>query len=98
MTTQVSSCPFPLPCFILSPMKLTLRTLPHLIAFLIIGFILGAMAWELLERALSHSNIHLGLKLGPLSLVTGFLKMELFFTPGNVLGTAAGVSVFMGLK
>jgi len=79
-------------------MKLILRTLPHLIAFTLLGFLLGAMAWELLERALSYAPINLGLKLGPWVLHTGFLNLELFFTPGSVLGAAGGVSLFMGIK
>lgn len=79
-------------------MKPTLRTLPHLVSFLLLGFLAGGLAWEILERLLALTGILLDLRIGPVSLEAGFLQMNLWLTPGGVLGSAGGVSLFMAVK
>ncbi len=76
------------------PMKLSGRTRSTFVLFLLLGVLIGSLAWELLERILARSGLELGLSLGPVGFDLEVLAFSLVVNPGTVLGALGGAVLF----
>ena len=76
-------------------MKLTGRTRSTFLLFLLLGWLIGSLAWEVLERILSRAGMSLSLGIGPIGFDLRVLAFSLMVNPGSVLGTAGGALLFM---
>jgi hypothetical protein len=77
------------------PMKLTGRNRSTFLLFLVAGLLVGALAWELLERVLSNLGYDLHLGIGPVGFDLSVLAVSLVVNPGTLLGLLGGVVLFL---
>jgi hypothetical protein len=75
-------------------MKLSGRTRSTFVLFLLLGVLIGSLAWELLERILARFSLELGLSLGPVGFDLAVLAFSLVINPGSVLGALGGALLF----
>jgi hypothetical protein len=75
-------------------MKLTGRTRSTFVLFLVLGVLIGSLAWEVLDRVLSRFGVDLGLSLGPIGFDLSVLAVSLVLNPGTILGALGGVLLF----
>ncbi|MBN1835962.1 MAG: hypothetical protein JW820_08925 [Spirochaetales bacterium] len=75
-------------------MKLSNRNRSTFLLFLGLGFLIGSLAWEVLERVLGLFGVGLSLSAGPIGLDLSVLKVSLEVNPGTVLGVIGGVVLF----
>ena len=80
-------------------MKLNQRTAGTLVLLVLLGVLVGSLAWELLERLLRLFGSDFSLTLEePLKLFDLYvLALSLRANPGTALGALAGVLVFRRL-
>jgi len=76
-------------------MKLTGRNRPTFLLFLSAGLLVGALAWELLERILSGFGYDLRLGVGPVGFDLSVLAVSLVVNPGTLLGALGGIMLFL---
>ena len=77
------------------PMKLTGRNRSTFLLFLAAGLVVGALAWELLERVLSQLGYVLRMGVGPVGFDLSVLAVSLVVNPGTLLGLLGGVVLFL---
>jgi hypothetical protein len=75
-------------------MKLNSRNRSTFLWFLGLGFLIGTLAWEVLERVLQHAGLGLSLAVGPVGVDLAVLQVSVMANPGTVLGALAGVILF----
>ena len=75
-------------------MKLSSKNRSTFVSFLVLGFLIGTLAWEVLERIFLQVGIDLALGIGPvgfdLSVVSVFIKIN----PGTFIGILGGIFLF----
>ena len=78
-------------------MKLSSRNRSTFLAFLGLGFLVGTLGWEVLERIVLQVGIELALGVGPvgfdLSVVSVFVKIN----PGTFIGLLGGIFLFRAM-
>ncbi len=77
------------------PMKLTGRNRSTFLMLMAVGLLTGALAWELLERILSHLGYDLHLGVGPVGFDLSVLAVSLVVNPGTLVGLLGGVVLFL---
>jgi hypothetical protein len=75
-------------------MRLSGRTRSTFVLFLLLGVLIGSLAWEVLERILSRFGVELGMSLGPVGFDLAVLAVSLVLNPGSLLGALGGVLLF----
>jgi len=55
-------------------------------SYLVLGMIIGTLAWEIIERLLLLVSIELDLSVGPVGFDVEVLAIWLSFNPGSLLG------------
>ena len=75
-------------------MKLNSRNRSTFVVFLALGFLIGSLAWEVLERLAGALGAELSLSVGPVSLDLSVLKVALQVNPGTILGVIGAVFLF----
>ena len=75
-------------------MKLNKKNMPSLFLILFLGFIIGSLSWELVERILITFNIAINWEIGPLGFDLNVLSFYIKFNPGSALGIIGGLFLF----
>ncbi len=75
-------------------MKLNGKTLGPLVVLGTLGSLVGALAWELLERVLAGTGTRLDLSAGPVGFDFHVVSLHFLVNPGTFLGLAAGLILF----
>jgi hypothetical protein len=75
-------------------MKLSGRTRSTFLLFLLLGVLIGSLAWEVLDRVLARFGLDLGMSLGPVGFDLAVLAVSLVVNPGTVLGALGGALLF----
>jgi hypothetical protein len=75
-------------------MKLNSRNRSTFLLFLGLGFLIGSLGWEVLERILGFLGFELSLGVGPVSVDLSALKVAVEVNPGTILGTLGAVLLF----
>ena len=78
-------------------MKLTRKALPTLMGLLLLGFVAGTLAWEVVERLAGAVGLALDLGIGPVSLDLHAVAVTLRANPGSLVGMVGGGLLFRGL-
>jgi hypothetical protein len=75
-------------------MKLNSRNRSTFLWFLGLGFVIGSLGWEVLERILGFLGVEMSLGVGPVSVDVSVLKVALEVNPGTILGVIGAVVLF----
>jgi hypothetical protein len=75
-------------------MKLTGRNRSTFVAFLGLGFLIGTLAWEVLERILLQLGVELALGIGPVGFDLSVLSVFIKINPGTFIGLLGGIFLF----
>ena len=75
-------------------MKLSSKNRPALLSFLGLGFLIGTLAWEVLERILLQIGIELALGIGPVGFDLSVLSVFIKINPGTFIGILGGIFLF----
>jgi len=75
-------------------MKLSSKNRPTLLSFLGLGFLIGTLAWEVLERILLRIGIELALGFGPVGFDLSVLSVFIKINPGTFIGILGGIFLF----
>jgi len=78
-------------------MKLTTRTLPSLALLCALCMLVGAVAWEVLERVALRLGLAVDLSLGPVGFDLDVVALKVTVNPGTFLGLAAAILLFRAL-
>ena len=75
-------------------MKLNGRNRSTFLAFLALGSLVGALAWEVLERILLQLGFELALGIGPVGFDLSVLSVYFKINPGTFIGLLGGIFLF----
>jgi hypothetical protein len=75
-------------------MKLNSRTRGAFVTFVLLGILIGSLAWEVLERVLLELGLELSVGVGPVGFDLSVLALYLRINPGTLLGALGGVLLF----
>ena len=75
-------------------MKLSKKNRPTFLSFLGLGFLIGTLAWEVLERILLQVGIELALGIGPVGFDLSVLSFFVKINPGTFIGILGGIFLF----
>jgi hypothetical protein len=75
-------------------MKLNGKTLGPFVVLGALGSLVGGLAWELLERVLAGSGIHLDFSVGPVGFDLHVVALHFLVNPGTFLGLIGGLILF----
>jgi len=64
------------------------------LSFLGLGFLIGTLAWEVLERILLQVGIELSLGIGPVGFDLSVLSVYIRINPGTFIGLLCGIFLF----
>jgi hypothetical protein len=78
----------------LQSMKLSGRNRSTFLAFLALGSLVGALAWEVLERILLQLGFELALGIGPVGFDLSVLSVYFKINPGTFIGLLGGIFLF----
>lgn len=78
----------------LRSMKLSSKNRPTFLSFLGLGFLIGTLAWEVLERILLQVGIELALGIGPVGFDLSVLSCFIMINPGTFIGILGGILLF----
>jgi len=78
-------------------MKLNKKNRSSFLVLIFLGFLIGTLSWELLERILTNFNITLNWQIGPVGFDLRVLSFYIKFNPGSVVGIIAGLFVFVAI-
>jgi len=78
-------------------MKLNKKNRSSFLVLIFLGFLIGTLSWELLERILTNFNIKLNWQIGPVGFDLRVLSFYIKFNPGSVVGIIAGLFVFVAI-
>ena len=71
-------------------MKLSSKNRSTFLVLLGLGFLIGSLAWEALERILLQLGIDLSLGIGPVGFDLSVIKLFVIINPGTFLGILVG--------
>lgn len=77
-------------------MKLNSKTRVHLVRFLLLGLIIGTLAWGIIERLFAYAGLPFSLNAGPIGFDIGVLSVHMSVNPGSLIGLALGYRLFTG--
>jgi hypothetical protein len=75
-------------------MKLTSRNRSTFLAFLGLGFLVGTLGWEVLERIVRQMGFELALGIGPVGFDLSALSVFIKINPGTFIGVLGGIFLF----
>ncbi len=75
-------------------MKLSSRNRSTFLSFLCLGFLIGTLAWEVLERIFLQVGIDLALGIGPVGFDLSVLSVFIKINPGTFIGILGGIFLF----
>jgi len=75
-------------------MKLSSKNRSTLVSFLGLGFLIGTLAWEVLERIFLQVGIDLALGIGPVGFDLSVLSVFIKINPGTFIGILGGIFLF----
>jgi len=75
-------------------MKLNSRNRSTFLAFLGLGFLIGTLGWEVLERILLQLGWEIALGIGPVGFDLSVLSFFIKVNPGTFIGVLGGVFLF----
>ncbi len=75
-------------------MKLNGKTLGSFVVLGALGSLVGALAWELLERVLAVGGARLDLAVGPVGFDLHVVSVRFLVNPGTFLGLIGGLILF----
>ncbi len=75
-------------------MKLTNRNRSTFLAFLGLGFLVGTLGWEVLERIVLQMGFRLELGVGPVGFDLSVLSVFIKINPGTFIGVLGGIFLF----
>ena len=75
-------------------MKLSKKNRFTFLSFLGLGFLIGTLAWEVLERILLQVGIELALGIGPVGFDLSVLSFFVKINPGTFIGILGGIFLF----
>jgi len=75
-------------------MKLTSRNRSTFLAFLGLGFLVGTLGWEVLERIVLQMGFQLALGVGPVGFDLSVLSVFIKINPGTFIGVLGGIFLF----
>ena len=78
-------------------MKLTTKTLGSFLLFLLLGLVIGSVAWEIVERLVNAAGLSLSLSIGPVGFDLRVLAVWVRLNPGSFLGAAGGIILWRSL-
>jgi hypothetical protein len=78
----------------LQSMKLSGRNRSTFLAFLALGCLVGALAWEVLERIFLQLGFELTLGIGPVGFDLSVLSVYFKINPGTFIGLLGGIFLF----
>ena len=62
--------------------------------FLILGFLIGTLGWEVLERIVLQMGFELALGIGPVGFDLSVLSFFVKINPGSFIGVISGIFLF----
>ena len=75
-------------------MKLTSRNRSTFLTFLGLGFVVGTLGWEVLERIVQRMGFELALGIGPVGFDLSVLSVFVKINPGTFIGILGGIFLF----
>ena len=75
-------------------MKLSSRNRSTFLAFLGLGFLIGTLGWEVLERIALKLGFELALGIGPVGFDLSVLSVFIKINPGTFIGILGGIFLF----
>jgi hypothetical protein len=75
-------------------MKLSSRNRSTFLALLGLGFLVGTLGWEVLERIVQQMGFELALGVGPVGFDLSVLSVFIKINPGTFIGFLGGVFLF----
>lgn len=75
-------------------MKLNRASRSTFLLFLGLGFLIGSLAWEVLERILEAAGAPLAVGVGPVGFDLSVLKVYVMVNPGTLAGLLGAVALF----
>jgi hypothetical protein len=75
-------------------MKLSSRNRSTFLAFLGLGFLVGTLGWEVLERIVQQLGLDLALGIGPVGFDLSVLSVFIKINPGTFIGVLGGIFLF----
>jgi hypothetical protein len=75
-------------------MKLNSRNRSTFLIFLGLGFLIGTLGWEVLERIVQRMGFELALGIGPVGFDLSVLSVFIKINPGTFIGILGGIFLF----
>lgn len=79
-------------------MKFNKKNLGHLVLLLIMGLVIGTLAWELIAKILESFSIDAAFAIGPVGFDINVLVFYIKINPGSVIGIITGILLFRRMK
>ncbi len=78
-------------------MKLTRKNSKYLSILVFLGFVIGGLAWEVLERILIRSGVNIDFTVGPIGFDLDIIAFHIKVNPGTFLGVLGSIFLFRGI-
>jgi hypothetical protein len=75
-------------------MKLNSRNRSTFLAFLGLGFLVGTLGWEVLERIVLQMGFEMALGIGAVGFDLSVLSVFVRVNPGTIIGVLGGIFLF----
>ena len=85
------------PGTILLRMKLTKKNTGAFVTVVLLGLVIGSLAWEIFERILMYADVEIALSVGPIGLDIDVIAVWLRINPGSFAGVLGAALVFRRL-
>ena len=73
------------------------KTAGTLVGLLLLGFVVGSLLWEVIERIMSAAGVSLDLSVGPVGFDVHALAVSLRPNPGSLAGVIAAALLYRAL-
>ncbi len=77
--------------------KLVKKNLTPFVTILVLGLIIGTLAWDILERIFAAAGLPFSLSTGRIGFDLDVIAFYIRINPGSFLGAAGGVLLFRAL-
>ncbi len=78
-------------------MKLTRKNGKYLSMLVFLGFVIGGLAWEILERILGRNGINIDVTVGPIGFDLDIISFYVKVNPGSFVGVLGSIFLFKGI-
>lgn len=75
-------------------MKLQKNNIRHFFHLLLTGFIIGTLAWFVLEAVLLYFGYDITIAIGPVGFDIKVISFKILVNPGSIVGSLGGGFVF----